>query len=72
MKLNKLVNEIKQIEDKIKSLRYENVSSESEKKNNIELQSELNQFNEIWYNILFGEYQFARESLRNFYCQVNF
>ncbi len=61
-----IVNEIKQIEDKIKSLRFENVSSESEKRN-IELQSELNQaFFEIWYNILFGEYQFARESLRNF------
>ena len=61
-----VVKEIKELEGKIKSIRLENVSSESEKRN-IELQSELNQaFFEIWYNILFGEYQVARESLRNF------
>ncbi len=61
-----IVNGIKAIEDKIKSLRLENVSSDSEKRN-IELQSELSQaFFEIWFNILFGEYQIARESLRNY------
>ena len=62
----KVVKDIKEIEIKIKSNRLANISSESEIRN-IELQSELNQaFFEIWYNILFGEYQVARESLRNF------
>ena len=62
----KVVKDIKEIEKKIKSNRLANISSESEIRN-IELQSELNQaFFEIWYNILFGEYQVARESLRNF------
>ena len=62
----KIVGEIKEIESRTRSIRLANVSSESEKRN-IELQSELNQaFFEIWYNILFGEYQIARESLKNF------
>ena len=35
--------------------------------NNIVLRTESNlQFNKIWYNILFGEYELARESLRNY------
>ena len=62
----KIVGEIKEIQSKIKTISLDNITSESEKRN-IELQSELNQaFFEIWYNILFGEYQIARESLKNY------
>lgn len=62
----KVVSEIKNIQSNIKSIRLANINSGTEKRN-IELQSELNPaFFEIWYNILFGEYDNARKSLRNY------
>ena len=61
-----VVTEIKNIQSNIKSIRLANINSETEKRN-IELQSELNPaFFDIWYSILFGEYNNARKSLRNF------
>ena len=61
-----VVSEIKNIQSKIKSIRLANINSETEKRN-IELQSELNPaFFDIWYDILFGEYDNARKSLRNY------
>ena len=61
-----VVTEIKNIQSNIKSIRLANINSETEKRN-IELQSELNPaFFDIWYSILFGEYNNARKSLRNY------
>ena len=54
------------LNNEIKEIRVSNTTTESEM-NNIVLETELNlQFNKIWYNILFGEYELARESLKNY------
>ena len=61
-----IVDEIKTLQTTIKNIRLTNINSESGKRN-IELQSELNPaFFDIWYSILFGEYDSARESLKNY------
>ena len=58
--------EMKKLNSERKSLRLANIKSESEKRN-IELETELNEeFFQIWYYILFGEYQLARTSLNNY------
>lgn len=62
----KVVEEIKQLQSDIKVIRLSSLNSDSERRN-IELQSELNPaFFDIWYDILFGEYDNARKSLRNY------
>lgn len=50
----------------MKNIRLSKIKSESEKRN-IELQIEsADKFNRIWYSILFGEYQIARELLKEY------
>ena len=50
----------------MKIIRLSKIKSESEKRN-IELQIESNdKFNRIWYSILFGEYQTARQLLKDY------